>query len=484
MLIKKINTQSSFFFVSCHVILLSLMLSLLLSNLASLYYSCINANDFSIYQQAIYKLSNFQSLNPFTSIRDLKIFSDHFDPIIILPAILIKLTHANPFLIFIFEWSLWALFAFLVYRLGDYKWKSFDWIKALTVIVFSKSLLSGLDFPIHPTTWSMIPLLFLSYFIKQKNHQGIFYSALSLLLFKELFVFMIVGLAGYYLLARQFKLFLSLFILGLLSYWFIFIKRPELFGSQINYGNSLLSALLKNPIKTLYESWLNFSFPWIMFIPSLFLIPRNKWFEALPLFFFVLPGILIHILGARIVHHHSIALVTIFLSFGLLHKSPHWLLVFVFFATGIGRHTRSFKNLFTTNFKTCQHKNDKIESIKKAQAIIQPLDEKTIVLSSNGIIPRILSPSNTIFQMDTFTLPRNSYDYLVIEKNNFGDIYPTSQSELDALRLRCLPYASKVWMDNEHLTIMQGPFNQSCVQLKSFIKYDNLFRLNLIEAKK
>jgi len=481
--IFKIFPSSNRAFVFYHLLILSFALLLLISNLTNLYYSCINANDFSIYQQAIYKLSLFKDFNPFTSIRDLPIFSDHFDPIIFLPAIIIRLTDANPFILFIFEWSIWILFIVLIYKLGKYQWNSLEWIKALTVIVFSKSLLSGLDFPIHPTTWSMIPLLFLAYHILNKNNVGIFLSALSLLLFKELFVFMIIGLSGYYLLSRNFKLFFSLFITGVIGYWFIFIKRPELFGSNVNYGNSLLSSLLKNPVSTLWSALINFNFPWLTIIPSFLLIKKNRLKDAVPLFFFVLPGFLIHILGARIVHHHSVALTSAFLAFGLLSSPPHMLIVLLFLITGMGRHTRSFKNLFTNNFKTCKHDSSKLNSIEKAKEIIQPLPENKIVLASNGIIPRILSTTNTVFQIDNFTLPRAKYDYLVLEKNNMGDIWPYSYKLIDGVRDRCHKQATKVHLDNEFITIIEGNFTQECVQLNSFVELSD-FRKNLINSSK
>ncbi len=140
---------------------------------------CIHASDFAIYQQAIFDIASGLSFNPYLSIRDLHIFNDHFDPVLILASPFAWIFNYSPVGLLIFE-MLW--FCGLL---------SFAWIKSthmrpsarlslVLCILFAKGLLSGLTFPIHPSTWAMLPSFLVAYFLCVKNKKGLFLSALSL----------------------------------------------------------------------------------------------------------------------------------------------------------------------------------------------------------------------------------------------------------------------------------------------------------------
>jgi hypothetical protein len=51
--------------------------------IVKLHANCHHATDFSIYQEAIYKIAAFGDFNPFLYVRNVNIFNDHFDPIIL-----------------------------------------------------------------------------------------------------------------------------------------------------------------------------------------------------------------------------------------------------------------------------------------------------------------------------------------------------------------------------------------------------------------
>ena len=51
-------------------------------NIKGILLNCFHATDFGIYQQAIYDIAYNLDPNPFVSVRNIKIFNDHFDPII------------------------------------------------------------------------------------------------------------------------------------------------------------------------------------------------------------------------------------------------------------------------------------------------------------------------------------------------------------------------------------------------------------------
>lgn len=441
----------------------------------------MNANDFAIYQEGIYKLSNFEEFNPYASVRDIRILSDHFDPIIYLPALLVKIFGPSPYLLLTFEWFMWIYFSYILYKLGNFDWKSVRWIKILSLIIFSKSILYAVAFPIHPSTWSIIPITFLVYYIDKNNSKGIFFSALSLILFKELFIFMITGLSFYYLMKKNLKLFLSLLLLGSVSYILIFKIRIMIYGQSIDYGHALITNFLASPLTYLWKQFQAMDFPYSMIVPPLLLINKNNYKKFIPLLFFILPGFAIHLLGGRLARHHSIALISCILVMGIFKTNPKAIIILIFLATGTSRYERAVKNLFGIKIKNCTISTEKLVSIKKIQDIIQPLKDDKTVLASGSIITLIVSPTNKVLQLENFTLPRKSYDYLVMEKNGSGNVAPVSPQTIDAIVTRCRPFMSKNLFEDEYFIVMKGPIPQSCVNLKSFTNFEIGFRSQMNE---
>ena len=72
-------------------------------------YNCQNVIDFGIYQQAIYDIWTKFELNPYISVRHIKIFNDHFDPIVYLAAVFVGIVGQNPVSVILFESSYWVI---------------------------------------------------------------------------------------------------------------------------------------------------------------------------------------------------------------------------------------------------------------------------------------------------------------------------------------------------------------------------------------
>ena len=146
------------------LVLIPLFFSVLAFNIQSVLYNCIHAIDFSIYQQAIYDIASGTSLNPHITIRGISIFLDHFDPVLIfsVPMVWIFGAHPVPLLVFEYFWFIGA--AFFLYKKLPYKLFQV----ALIWLIFCKCILNGLAYPIHPTTWTILPAIMLAYFISKK----------------------------------------------------------------------------------------------------------------------------------------------------------------------------------------------------------------------------------------------------------------------------------------------------------------------------
>lgn len=478
--LKKISPESKLSFILINVFLSALILLIILSNLNYLWFGCINANDFSIYQQGIYNISLFNEFNPFSTVRDIRILSDHFDPIIYLPALIIRLFGASPYTLFIFEWLHLPLFTLLIYKLGNFNWKTIDWIKVFTIIVFSKVLLAGFLFPIHPTTWSLIPLTFITYFINKDNSKGVIFTSIVLLLYKELYIFMIIGLSSYYLLKKRIPTFLTLFLIGACAYYAVFIYRIELYETTVNYGNSTLKTFLASPVTVMWNSFTNMDWAYKTIIPCLLLINLKKLRNYLPILLFTAPGILIHVLSGRIVHHHFIPLFMPFLILGLLTTKVHYLIPIAFIATGVGRYTKVTKTVTRYKLSNCIMSSEKRKSIKAIQKITKELDPDLNIISSGSIIPQILTPRNKVIQFDNFTLPKDRYDIIIAEKNYAGDPAPMRQEQLDEIINRCKQVNHKTLYEDKYAILMRGEFSQDCIQIQNYFDLKSGYRSKYI----
>src|SRR5690606_3825620 len=126
------------------------------------------------------------SWNPYVPITDLKILNDHFDPAIYIGALFTWIFNFKYFGFIVFEWIWWITSAIFIYFVSDDK-KHACW--GVFLVVFSRGLIEGIEFPIHPTTWSMFPAMVFIYFLNKKDYLKAFITALLLANFREIYFF-------------------------------------------------------------------------------------------------------------------------------------------------------------------------------------------------------------------------------------------------------------------------------------------------------
>ncbi|HXN40683.1 MAG TPA: DUF2079 domain-containing protein, partial [Myxococcaceae bacterium] len=141
---------------------------------------CAEHFDFGIYTQAIAGFSP-RDLNPWVSAIGLRIFNDHFDPIV-LAALLFR-----PF----FSPSISALLAEQGFVLASlipvvWLWKKRDvgGLEALTIsglLLFSAGTINAVLFPVHPATWALFPAMLLAAAWVRRSEPVIMLVALALL---------------------------------------------------------------------------------------------------------------------------------------------------------------------------------------------------------------------------------------------------------------------------------------------------------------
>lgn len=243
-------------------------------NIKGIWLNCFHATDFGIYQQAIYEIASTFDPNPYLTVRNIKIFNDHFDPIIYLAVPFVRLTNYSPISLILFE-LFWLLGVFIyVYKKSE---TTSQWVLFSLLIILSKGVMTGFGFPIHPTTWSMLPAFVLAVKILEDDERWILFLSLSLMLFKEAFAFGIVGLAGYYLISKRLRMFFLLFLPALSNIVFVYFLRPYLMGDISSYAGMVLGggvvAIFKKLLDVDYKAFFKVFYPF--FIP-LFLIFRQK----------------------------------------------------------------------------------------------------------------------------------------------------------------------------------------------------------------
>ncbi len=443
----------------------------------------LNPNDFSIYQQAIYEISELKSFNPYLTIRNLHIFNDHFDPIIYLASAWIKLTSPNIFSLLIFEWFWFLALLVIVYKTKKYQSVlDSEFLLVSSLIIFSRSLLQGFEFPIHPTTWSIVPLYLLFYFLLKKQTWGIVLCALALCLFRESYPFMLLPLSLYFFWQKNIRAGLGLFLLGFCGAYFLFILRPLLLGPTVDYGDSALKDFFSSYTLSFWPALMSFKWPIKEFLPLLLpviLIIKwecSSWKKILshPLIaalLFTSPLILIHILKNYMKHHHSIPIVMSFMSVIILSSFPEkvlkdkkllFLVIVLFVGTSSGRYTRMVKE-FTLYQKVSQEKHQFMELVLKE---VESLPIESSILASGGIIPHIIKPGRQIYQIDMNTEPIEFFEYIIFERQEPGDLNPVSPEILHKIAEKCKPYSEKILWDNPFYIMMKGRFTEDCVELK------------------
>lgn len=466
---------------------LLLVIAPLLHILIGLNSNCFHLIDYGIYQQAIYEIAAGNSWNPYVTVRDIFIFNEHFDPVIMLAVPFVWLTGYAHWSLGVFEWFWYLGFVIAAWKLFDPK-ETKDYLILMSFLFFSRGVLSAVLFSGHPVTWAILPLLVLTYFLKEDHFWGVFITSLLLCFFKETFAFGIVGLSGSYLLRRRWKEFGLIFVLGFFFVIFELKLRAILIGKTIGYGNMFLGQLISSPIGFFIELYKSFDFKSLfkLFIPfylPIFLIVRThikkqltirEWLETFEfrVFCFFLPMFLIHVIINRFYFHHaskfSVLLIGLVLFSGFsnhLKKQRPWLISLVVIgalAGGVSMYTKMSKSIFSGKVGSCQVIPRKSALKVKIKELIAGMSNHETVYTTGGIGPYILKPNLKLHQ-HVMNKRLEKYDYILLEREKSASIWPLNPEHVSLIIERCRPMASEVIMDNELFFFAKGDFHSGCI---------------------
>ena len=449
----------------------------LFANLRGLEHNCFNITDFGILQEAIYKMP-FE-LNPWLTVRGMRAWSDHFDPITWAAAPGSILANFNPQFLIFWEWLFWGLGALFIAITPTPSQKQKMW--GLLAWIFSRPLLEALLYPIHPNTWAMLPLLILAHAIITSRWRRLYGLALLLPLYREIYPFCFATLALALLLDKKTRpQGLRLLIISTVWLLIIFILRPLIAGPVQNYGGILLGHLLGHPLQGLLYV-LDIQQPMAMlklFIPLLIpllltqklsLRPGQPFFLASA---FLAPYFAAHFLAGQFMHHYGVP----FACFGIaLLAFNQWtpikglrlgvLFGLVIFPFASGPFTKFFEMAFFHHTKRCELTCDHSRATDEVLRTLMNVNGKTKILASGGIIPQLIRPDRQVFHLYSWIPTEESYDVMVFERHQTGAHHPLVAEEIETLFQQCSPYASSVPIDNTYYFVMFGSFPKSCMAL-------------------
>ncbi|MBK7556252.1 MAG: DUF2079 domain-containing protein [Flavobacteriales bacterium] len=140
--------------------------------------------DLAIYAQAVLRMGHGE-INPFVPVRNVTIFADHVDPIILLLAPFTRLVDAR-YVVVLAELGFVALAPLAVWAAHKRGLLPWDWtLWAVAFLFFCPATIHALTMPVHPATWSMFPMVLLGLAVFHNRTGPIVAALVFLFLFRE-----------------------------------------------------------------------------------------------------------------------------------------------------------------------------------------------------------------------------------------------------------------------------------------------------------
>jgi len=450
----------------------------LLSNIKGILNNCFHAYDLGLYQQAFYNMAS-GDLNPYLTIRGLQIFNDHFMPIIFTAIPFVWAFDYHPTSMIFLEWSYYVLFLFTIYFTVRERPKK-EILFALFLAVFSKGILSALEFPIHPGTWSMASWLMLVYYIYKENHKGIFLFAVITCLFRESYPFSFFMLSLYYLYRKNFRLGVGLLSFSILYLAFVMKVRPLILGPVYDYGEWIVKGVVSNPLGFIVKSFtqMDWKVPFKVFapfiIPIVLLVRKNKidWSNKfIPCVFLLIPLFGMHFITGQFHFHYGPPFMAVLIGY-LIYDEKFWdllkniklkyFIMFLFLITSSSRYTKFIKFLATDKNQKCVVNDEKTKSIHLLLEKTREIDTADRLISTGGVIQRIMRPGLKVYPPDTMVIVPELVEYLLFEKNSNGDTYPWNKEQVNRAIENCRKLPGEIIVDDQYFFFMKGKFSRKC----------------------
>ena len=211
--------------------------------------------DLGYFAQALHGI-RWNDLDPFIPARNLRLFSDHFDPILILFAPLAHVMEpAYASLLVDQALVLLTPIPILLLARGRAELVGLGYV-ATTYLLFNRAILLAVDFPVHPTAWAAPFVVALAVGLLLRSTWLQVVSAILLMACKEEFPFAVLAIGAVLVLGRDRRDRRSgwyLVALASLGTILAFVVRPAMLGDTANHAARVLGPLGAAPLATIAD---------------------------------------------------------------------------------------------------------------------------------------------------------------------------------------------------------------------------------------
>jgi uncharacterized membrane protein len=407
--------------------------------------------DLGIFAQALYHIG-ISNLNPFIPALNIPLFSDHFDPILVLFAPVAQIMEPA-YAVLAIEHILILLTPLpvvLAYRKEPYMQPLL--IFAIVYILFNRGLLSAVAFPVHPTTWAGFFIVWVGMSVKRQQWGLLFFSSILLMSCKEEFPFPILMVGVYLAWKRHYKIAAGISLLAVAWLIVAIVIRPMLLEHTNDYASRVLAPLFSRPFLTIWDRIKTIDAAKNLFRSILPLIPITYWSikNKSPInwcmLLMALPLLAIRFLDASWGFHYlapvTPLLVTAFAGEGT-SKVP-WKIVVVSIVITILAGSNPIRKSLAAYGSIGNLHGERRNSIEEARRhLLENPEGKALV---HGNLTPLLARRGDVFQFGGVQ-PARMYRYYLVEIPPSGDPWPLSHSDVER--------SISEWRSNTNLTILK-----------------------------
>jgi uncharacterized membrane protein len=423
--------------------------------------------DLGIFAQALHAIRP-GNLNPFIPALNIRLFCDHFDPILILVSPLAKgLEPAYAALLV--EHVLILLMPLPVVLACRRNRKTTPFVCfAITYLLFNRGIMSAIAFPVHPTTWASFFMVALGVCVNKQRWGWVLPASILLMACKEEFPFVILMIGIGLTCQKHFTIGMGL--MALASFWMgvAFGIRPWLLDHTHGYASRVLSPLLHAPAITIWERLRNIGEAKRLLQSLLPLIPAAYWLlkqRSRPNWIMVIaavPLLAIRFLDGAWTFHYLAPVAPLLLLAAwrpnVLSTLP-WryaalgIVIAALSASGpVSKAVAVYANINALN-------SDRLSSIAAARAHLL-LNAHGGALVEGNLLP-LLARRDNVFQIGGVQ-PNQAYRFFLAEKPPMGDPWPMSHSDIDRLITEWRSDATvRVLRDDAHIFFAEDAVGSS-----------------------
>lgn len=442
---------------------------------AKVFFDCVPYYDLGIYAEGLYQLG-WQHLNPHLSARGLRLFNDHFDPIVLAAAPVAQL-FAYPYGAVVVE-SAVALLAvvpfFTLQRDGVLTARVATLLACSTL--FNPGVVTALHYPVHPTTWAMAPWVWLVVALERRRYITSTVCFVSLLACKEEFPFVGLPLAWLLVQRDQWRWAWATLLVAVVWAGVAFGVRPYVLGQVTTYWMDPASGLHAGAWAFVTSRFAASGFPArplafvAPLVPLLWWLHRQRALRCVgPYLLLLAPPLALRFLCLRWRHHyHAVTVVGLVVALlpACRHRQvPRRLLWATFVALGLVNFRAAhdayglLRDNVTTPARRCVLDWSRQQSLAHARALARQRAGPPMLVGMN-LLPKLAQLPNTyVLDRPATTSPVVPCHVVLVEKPPHGGGWPLPAADVEALIAKWQAQPTTVVLQNDaYVFVAEGTF--------------------------